>query len=87
MAQNFYGQDPDDNRSYQKTVAMAVAAASLVILLFLVVLYLNSDKDTKKTAKVQTQTEENKEEDDFLSESRNIKSSELDFWKDAPKDK
>ena len=81
---SYYGQDPDDNRSYQKTVAMAVAAASLVILLFLVILYLNTDKKTGKTAKPQTTAEETKE-DDFLSESHNIRSSELDFWKDAKK--
>lgn len=81
---SYYGQDPDDNRSYQKTVAMAVAAASLVILLFLVILYLNTDKKTEKTAKPQTTAEETKE-DDFLSESHNIRSSELDFWKDAKK--
>ena len=81
---SYYGQDPDDNRSYQKTVAMAVAAASLVILLFLVILYLNTDKKTEKTAKPRTTAEETKE-DDFLSESHNIRSSELDFWKDAKK--
>ena len=81
---SYYGQDPDDNRSYQKTVAMAVAAASLVILLFLVILYLNTDKKTEKTSKPQTTAEETKE-DDFLSESHNIRSSELDFWKDAKK--
>lgn len=81
---NYYGQDPDDNRSYQKTVAMAVAAASLVILLFLVILYLNTDKRSDKTVKPQPVAEETKE-DDFLAESHNIKSSELDFWKDARK--
>ena len=81
---NYYGQDPDDNKSYQKTVAMAVAAASLVILLFLVILYLNTDKKSDKSPKPQTVAEET-QEDDFLSESHNIKSSELDFWKDAKK--
>ena len=80
MAPNYYNQDPDDNRSYQKTVAMCVAAASLVILLFLVVLYVNKDTSKPKSTS-KTQTEE-KKEDDFLKDSKNIKSSELEFWDD-----
>ncbi|MCR5686694.1 MAG: glycoside hydrolase family 25 protein [Lachnospiraceae bacterium] len=82
MASDYYGQDND--KSYQKTVAMCVAAASLVILLFLVVLYVNSDdkKDDKPSASVSMETEE---EDDILKDSHNITSSELDFWKDEKK--
>ena len=81
---NYYDQDPDDNRSYQKTVAMCVAAASLVILLFLVVLYLNSDRsdEHKGTADI---AQEETEEDDFLADSHNITSDELEFWKDEKK--
>ena len=86
MASNYYNQDPDDNRSYQKTVAMCVAAASLVILLFLVILYVNSDRGSKNTA-ANTQKEEVREEDDILKDSHNITSSELEFWDDAKKAK
>ena len=81
MAQNYYDRDPDDNISYKKTVALAVAAASLVILLFLVVLYVNSDRD-KTVVSHKTDTAEAGEED-ILKDSHNIRSSELDFWKDA----
>ena len=81
MALNYYDRDPDDNISYKKTVALAVAAASLVILLFLVVLYVNSDKTKVETSHKTVSTEET--EDDILKDSHNIKSSELDFWKDA----
>ncbi len=77
-------QDPDDNRSYKKTVAMCVAAASLVILLFLVVLYVNTEP--KKTAVKPPETKEEEREDDFLSDSHNITSSELEFWEDAKKE-
>ena len=83
MGSDFYNRDQDDKKSYQKTVAMCVAAASLVILLFLVVLYVNSDKKTPKT--VSKPVKEEKEEDDFLSESHNITSDELDFWDDVKK--
>lgn len=63
MASNFY-QDPDDNKSYQKTVVMAVAAASMVILLFLVILYVNSDRVTGgKSAVAKEQELENDKED------------------------
>lgn len=84
MASNFYGQEPDDNRSYQKTVAMCVAAASLVILLFLVILYLNSDTGSQKTP-VASKSEEVTEEDDILKDSHNITSGELGFWDDVKK--
>ncbi len=83
MAPNYYDRDPEDNMSYKKTVALCVAAASLVILLFLVVLYVNSDQKTPKNTKKVSEVEE--QEDDILKDSHNIKSSELDFWKDAPK--
>ncbi len=84
MASNFYNDDRDDNRSYQKTVAMCVAAASLVILLFLVILYVNSDTpETSKPTTAKNETE--KEEEDFLKDSRNITSGELEFWKDEKK--
>ena len=83
MAANMFNQDPDDNRSYKKTVAMCVAAASLVILLFLVVLYVNSEP---KSAPVKPAASEPKEsEDDFLKDSHNITSDELEFWEDAKK--
>ncbi len=62
---------------------MCVAAASLVILLFLVILYVNSDKDTQRPAAA-VQNEE-VEEEDVLSDSRNITSDELEFWNDAKK--
>lgn len=82
MATNF-NQDPEDNRSYQKTVAMCVAAASLVILLFLVILYVNTDKaPSKKNDTVKTE-EEKKEKDDIMADSHNITSDELEFWDDA----
>ncbi|MCR5674018.1 MAG: glycoside hydrolase family 25 protein [Lachnospiraceae bacterium] len=83
MASDFYDRDPEDNRSYTKTVAMCVAAASLVILLFLVILYVNSDKGSgrPKTAAVKEEVEE----DDFLKDSHNITSSELEFWDEAKK--
>ncbi|MCR5591421.1 MAG: glycoside hydrolase family 25 protein [Lachnospiraceae bacterium] len=84
MAPNYYNQDNDDNRSYQKTVAMCVAAASLVILLFLVVLYVNSDSP-KKTDAAKTESVKTEEEDDILEDSHNITSDELEFWKDEKK--
>ncbi len=86
MAPNYLSPDPDDNRSYQKTVAMCVAAASLVILLFLVILYVNSDKSDPKPQTAKTVSEE-KPEDEFLQDSHNITSDELEFWKDAKKKK
>ncbi len=85
MANDFYGHDNDDNRSYQKTVALCVAAASLVILLFLVVLYVNTDKEVPSKKKVTAQEET--KEDDILKDSHNITSDELDFWDDVKKDK
>lgn len=85
MSSNYYNQDPEDKRSYQKTVAMCVAAASLVILLFLVVLYVNSDKGSTKP--VQNAAKEEQPEDDILKDSHNITSSELEFWDDAKKPK
>ncbi|MBO4890697.1 MAG: glycoside hydrolase family 25 protein [Lachnospiraceae bacterium] len=86
MASGYYNQDNDDNRSYQKTVAMCVAAASLVILLFLVILYVNSDSGSSKPSQTAV-TEEKKEEDEFLKDSHNITSDELEFWEDANKPK
>ena len=86
MSSGYYNQDNDDNRSYQKTVAMCVAAASLVILLFLVILYVNSDNGSSQTAKT-TVTETEKEEDEFLKDSHNITSDELEFWEDQGKKK
>ena len=83
MAANMFNQDPDDNRSYTKTVAMCVAAASLVILLFLVVLYVNSEPKSAPPAPAETVAEES--EDDFLKDSHNITSDELEFWEDAGK--
>ncbi len=83
MASDFYNQDKDDNRSYQKTVAMCVAAASLVILLFLVILYVNSDKGEKGTKPAKTG--EAVQEDEFLAQSHNITSDELEFWDDQKK--
>ncbi len=83
MAPYYYDRDPEDNMSYKKTVALCVAAASLVILLFLVVLYVNTD--TKDTKAKKTVSEAEETEDDILKDSHNIKSSELDFWKDAAK--
>ena len=86
MANNYYNNDQEDNRSYQKTVAMCVAAASLVILLFLVILYVNSDNtDTKPSADMVTEKET--EEEEFLDNTHNITSDELDFWKDSAKPK
>lgn len=84
MASDFYDPDRDENRSYQKTVAMCVAAASLVILLFLVILYVNSDKGSKST-QVPKSTKEETQEDEILKDSHNITSSELDFWDDVKK--
>ena len=86
---SYYDQEPEDRKSYQKTVAMCVAAASLVVLLFLVILYVNSDKGTTSSRPVSdTAAEETEEkEDDILKESHNITSDELEFWNDAPKDK
>ena len=86
MASGYYNQDNDDNRSYQKTVAMCVAAASLVILLFLVILYVNSDTGSSKPAQTAV-TEEKKDEDEFLKDSHNITSDELEFWEEANKPK
>ncbi len=86
MAPDYYNRDPEDKGSYQKTVAMCVAAASLVILLFLVVLYVNSDKTVPKKPVAQTESDEDKE-DDFLKDSHNITSTELEFWEDAQKEK
>lgn len=86
MAPDYYNRDPEDKGSYQKTVAMCVAAASLVILLFLVVLYVNSDKTVQKKPVAQTESDEDKE-DDFLKDSHNITSTELEFWEDAQKEK
>ncbi len=86
MASNFYNTDPDDNRSYQKTVAMCVAAASLVILLFLVILYVNSDQG-KSSTKPKQDVAETSEEDEFLAGSHNMTSDELEFWKDSKKKK
>ncbi len=88
MDPNLYNRDPDDNKSYQKTVAMCVAAASMVLLLFLVILYVNSDNGAPapkadKTAAAEKENE--KEEDDILKESHNITSDELEFWDDAKK--
>ncbi len=80
---SLYNQDPDENRSYQKTVAMCVAAASLVILLFLVILYVNSDTETPPV-KTDVASEESKE-DDILKDAHNITSNELEFWDDARK--
>ena len=82
MNSDLYNNDPEDNRSYQKTVAMCVAAASLVILLFLVILYVNSDQQ-KSTAKPKQEVAETSEEEDFLKDSHNMTSDELEFWKDA----
>ena len=86
MESNYYNRDPEDNKSYQKTVVMCVAAASMVILLFLVILYVNSDRGSDKvkpaTAKVEEETEE---KDDILKDSHNITSDELEFWEDAAK--
>lgn len=87
MANDFYNRDNDDNKSYQKTVAMCVAAASLVILLFLVILYVNSDKGTSSKTVSKTAKEETKEEEDFLKDSHNMTSDELEFWDDAKKPK
>ena len=86
MSSNLFNPEPDDNRSYQKTVAMCVAAASLVILLFLVILYVNSDTGSHKTQTKKEKTE-TVEEDDILKESHNITSDELEFWKDEEKKK
>ncbi len=86
MAPDYYNRDPEDKGSYQKTVAMCVAAASLVILLFLVVLYVNSDKTVPQKPVAKTESDEEKE-DDFLKDSHNITSTELEFWEDAQKEK
>ena len=86
MAPDYYNRDPEDKGSYQKTVAMCVAAASLVILLFLVVLYVNSDKTVPQKSVAKTESDEEKE-DDFLKDSHNITSTELEFWEDAQKEK
>ncbi len=83
MAPYYYDRDPEDNMSYKKTVALCVAAASLVILLFLVILYVNTDKKETKPKKNVAEVEET--EEDILKDSHNIKSEELDFWKDAAK--
>ncbi len=85
MASDFYDPDRDENKSYQKTVAMCVAAASLVILLFLVILYVNSDKGSKASSASKNVKEETQEEEEFLKDSHNITSSELDFWNDTKK--
>ena len=84
MAYDYYNRDNDDNRSYQKTVAMCVAAASLVILLFLVILYVNSDTKSSNTT-VSSANEDVKEEDDILKDAHNITSGELEFWDDVKK--
>ena len=86
MASNYFSPEPDDNKSYQKTVAMCVAAASLVILLFLVILYVNSDTGSHKTQAAKPKTEA-VEEDDILKDSHNMTSDELEFWKDEKKKK
>ncbi|MBR4574614.1 MAG: glycoside hydrolase family 25 protein [Lachnospiraceae bacterium] len=87
MAPDYYNQDPEDKGSYQKTVALCVAAASLVILLFLVVLYVNSDKGTDTRPVAKTEKTEEEPEEDFLKDSHNITSTELEFWEDAKKEK
>ena len=80
----YYDQEPEDKKSYQKTVAMCVAAASLVILLFLVILYVNTDKDTPSHVSADVKEEE-ETEDDILKDSHNITSEELEFWNDVQK--
>lgn len=83
---SYYDQEPEDKKSYQKTVAMCVAAASLVILLFLVILYVNTDKE--KPSQISSNIKEEEEtEDDILKDSHNITSEELGFWNDVQKPK
>lgn len=78
----YYHNDPEDNKSYQRTVALCVAAASLVVLLFLVFLYMNS-KDSKSANSVHNVETVETSKDDILSDSHNFTSDELDFWKDS----
>lgn len=84
MSNDFYLNDNDDEESYHKTVALCVAAASLVVLLFLVFLYMNTEKN--KPDMKATVEEETVEEDDFLADSHNFTSDELDFWEDVEVD-
>lgn len=81
MSSDFYNDDSEN--SYRKTVALCVAAASFVVLLFLIMLYLNTEPKkevAKSSAAVQ---EEVKPEDDFLAESNDFTSEELEFWEDG----
>lgn len=81
MSSDFYNDDSEN--SYRKTVALCVAAASFVVLLFLIMLYLNTEpkkEAAKSSAAVQ---EEVKPEDDFLAESNDFTSEELEFWEDG----
>lgn len=81
MSSDFYNDDSEN--SYRKTVALCVAAASFVVLLFLIMLYLNTEpkkEAAKSSAAVQ---EEVKPDDDFLAESNDFTSEELEFWEDG----
>lgn len=82
MANDFYQYDNEDNNSYKKMVALCVAAASLVVLAFLVMLYINTEKKNARI-KAQLAEEEIVEEDDFLQNSNDFTSQDLDFWKDS----
>lgn len=85
MAGNNLWDEREEEQSYQRTVALCVAAASLVVLIFLIILYMNN-KEKAARNKVVTQTEVETQEDDFMAESHNFTSDELDFWKDAKTD-
>lgn len=82
MSKDYFYNDHDDETSYQKTVAMCIAAASLVVLIFLIILYMNT-KDNKAKEVARNVTLEETTEDDFLAQSHNFTSDDLDFWKDA----
>lgn len=84
MSKGYFDDDREDRDAYQKTVALCVAAASFVVLIFLVVLYMNTkekqDKLRREQANVAT---EQAAKEEFVTQSHNFTSDELDFWKDA----
>lgn len=80
MSKSFYDNDNDDNGSYQRTIALCVAAASLVVLMFLVILYLNTNKTKSVNTKPSEVSTSVQEEDDFLANSNDFTSGEMNFW-------
>jgi len=82
MANDFYQYDNEDNNSYKKMVALCIAAASLVVLIFLIILYMNTQKKNQRMLETAEAANTEIVEDDFLKDSNNFTSSDLEFWKD-----